>query len=36
LQRGKPSPIPGEEAVAAWRVMEAIYKSCKTGKRVIV
>ncbi|MBI5653320.1 MAG: Gfo/Idh/MocA family oxidoreductase [Chloroflexi bacterium] len=36
LQRRKPMPIPGEEAVAAWRVMEAIYKSCATGKRVQV
>jgi predicted dehydrogenase len=36
LQRGKPSPIPGEEAVAAWRVMEAIYKSSASGKRVRV
>lgn len=36
LQNGKPSPIPGEEAVADWRVMEAIYKSSAKGKRVMV
>ena len=36
LQTGQPSPIPGEEAVAVWRVMEAIYRSCDEGTRVKV
>ena len=36
LQTGQPSPIPGEEAVAVWRVMEAIYHSCDEGTRVKV
>lgn len=34
LLAGEPSPLPGEEAVACWRVMEAAYESCRTGKRV--
>ncbi len=34
LQRGEPSPVPGEEAVAAWRVMEAGYRSAEEGVRV--
>ncbi len=36
LQRGEPSPLPGEEAVADWRVMEAIYRACEQGKSVTV
>ena len=36
LLAGHPSPIPGEEAVAAWRIMEAIYRSCERGERVAV
>ncbi len=33
LLDGRPSPIPGEEAVAAWRVMEAAYLSSAEGVR---
>jgi 1,5-anhydro-D-fructose reductase (1,5-anhydro-D-mannitol-forming) len=36
LLRGEPSPLPGEEAVTAWRVMEAAYRSSEEGKRVRV
>ncbi len=36
LLRGEPSPLPGEEAVAAWRVMEAAYRSAEEGIRVAV
>ncbi len=36
LLRGEPSPLPGEEAVAAWRVMEAAYRSSDEGRRVRV
>jgi predicted dehydrogenase len=32
----EPSPIPGEEAVAVWRIMEVAYRSCAEGGRVIV
>jgi hypothetical protein len=28
--------IPGEEAVAAWKIMQAVYRSCETGARVCV
>jgi predicted dehydrogenase len=34
LQRGEPSPVPGEQAVAAWRVLEAAYRSAEEGVRV--
>ncbi len=30
------SPLPGEEAVAAWRIMDAAYRSCVEGIRVNV
>ncbi len=37
LLAGQPSPIPGEEAVAVWRIMEAIYRSCaRGGERVAI
>ncbi len=31
LLKGEPSPLPGEEAVAVWRVMQAAYHSAETG-----
>lgn len=34
LQQGESSPLPGEEAVANWRVMQAIYRACEQGRRV--
>ncbi len=36
LLRGEPSPLPGEEAVAVWRIMEAAYRSADEGVRVAV
>jgi 1,5-anhydro-D-fructose reductase (1,5-anhydro-D-mannitol-forming) len=33
LRSDQPSPIPGEDAVATWRIMEAAYRSCETGMR---
>jgi predicted dehydrogenase len=36
LQQGQSSPVPGEEAVADWRVIEAIYRACQEGRRVLV
>jgi 1,5-anhydro-D-fructose reductase (1,5-anhydro-D-mannitol-forming) len=33
LRKDQPVPVPGEEAVAAWRIMEAAYRSCETGMR---
>ncbi len=36
LLRGEPSPLPGEEAVAVWRIMEAAYQSAEEGVRVPV
>ncbi|MBI5033272.1 MAG: Gfo/Idh/MocA family oxidoreductase [Chloroflexi bacterium] len=32
----QPALIPGEEAVAAWKIMEAIYRSCENGARISV
>jgi 1,5-anhydro-D-fructose reductase (1,5-anhydro-D-mannitol-forming) len=29
LSSGEPSPVPGEEAVAAWQVMAAAYDACR-------
>jgi predicted dehydrogenase len=34
LLAGQPSPLPGEEAVQAWRVMQAAYRSSEEGMRV--
>lgn len=36
LRNNEPSPLPGEQAVMNWRVMEAIYRSCAEGTRVRV
>ncbi len=36
LLRGETSPLPGEQAVAAWRVIQAAYQSSETGARVPV
>lgn len=36
LQGGESAPIPGEEAVAAWKVIEAIRRSAIQGKRTRV
>jgi 1,5-anhydro-D-fructose reductase (1,5-anhydro-D-mannitol-forming) len=33
LRSDQPPPIPGEEAIAVWRIMEAAYRSCETGLR---
>jgi predicted dehydrogenase len=33
LLAGEPSPLPGEEAVAAWRVMEATYRASEEHVR---
>ncbi len=30
----QPSPVPGEEAVAAWRIIEAAYRSSAEGRTV--
>jgi predicted dehydrogenase len=30
LRSCHPVPVPGEEAVAVWRIMEAAYRSCET------
>jgi len=36
LLRGEPSPAPGEEAVAVWKIMEAAYRSSAEGTRVAI
>ncbi|MDD4872974.1 MAG: Gfo/Idh/MocA family oxidoreductase [Kiritimatiellae bacterium] len=36
LLRGEPSPLPGEEAVAVWKIMDAAYRSSTEGIRVAV
>ena len=33
LRSDQPVSVPGEEAVAVWRIMEAAYRSCETGAR---
>ena len=33
LRADQPVPVPGEEAIAVWRIMEAAYRSCETGLR---
>lgn len=34
LRAGQSPPVPGEEAVAVWRIMEAAYRSNREGIRV--
>jgi 1,5-anhydro-D-fructose reductase (1,5-anhydro-D-mannitol-forming) len=36
LLEDKPPLIPGQEAVAAWKIMEAVYRSCENGGRVAI
>lgn len=36
LRNNVASPLPGDEAVKNWRVIEAIYRSCTEGRRVPV
>jgi 1,5-anhydro-D-fructose reductase (1,5-anhydro-D-mannitol-forming) len=36
IAEGRPSPVPGEEAVAAWRIMEAAYQSSAEGRRIML
>lgn len=36
IKKGKPSPVPGEEALITQRILDAIYKSGETGKEVTV
>jgi predicted dehydrogenase len=36
MLRGEESPVPGEEAVAVWKIMEAAYRSAEEGVRVQV
>lgn len=36
LLRGEPSPVPGEEAVAVWKIIEAAYRSSAEGVRVTI
>ena len=34
LSAGEPSPVPGEEAVAAWQIMAAAYQACRERRHV--
>jgi predicted dehydrogenase len=34
IRTGKPTPVPGEEAAVATRILEAVYTSSKTGREV--
>jgi 1,5-anhydro-D-fructose reductase (1,5-anhydro-D-mannitol-forming) len=36
LSAGEPSPVPGEEAVAAWQIMAAAYQACRERRHVRV
>ena len=36
LSAGEPSPVPGEEAVAAWQIMAAAYRACRERRHVRV
>jgi predicted dehydrogenase len=36
IRQGKPSPVPGEQALITQRILDAIYKSGETGKEVKV
>ena len=36
LSAGEPSPVPGEEAIAAWKIISAAYCACHERRRVRV
>lgn len=36
LAAGQPMPVPGDEAIAAWRIMAAAYRACREGTRIAV
>ena len=36
LSAGEPSPVPGEEAVAVWKIMTAAYRACRERRHVRV
>ena len=36
IRKGKPSPVPGEQALITQRILDAIYKSGESGKEVKV
>ncbi len=36
IRKGKPSPVPGEQALLTQRILDGIYKSAKLGKEVKV
>jgi predicted dehydrogenase len=36
MLEGQPSPLPGEEAVAAWKIMDAAYRSSAEGVRIAI
>ena len=36
IMDGKPMPVPGEEGLRDIRIVQAIYESARTGKRVVV
>jgi glucose-fructose oxidoreductase len=36
IMQGKPMPVPGEEGLRDIRIVEAIYKSAASGKRVAI
>lgn len=36
IMDGKPMPVPGEEGLRDIRIVQAIYESARTGKRVVI
>lgn len=36
IEKGEPSPVPGEQAILTQRILDAIYRSGSTGKEVQV
>lgn len=36
IAAGAPAPIPGEEGLAGLQVIEAAYRSARTGKRIVI
>jgi hypothetical protein len=36
LSAGEPAPVPGEEAVATWRIMTAAYRACRQQRHIKV
>jgi predicted dehydrogenase len=36
ILKGKPSPVPGEQAIVTQRILDAVYESAATKREVVL